>query len=136
MKSLDDVIEVRLARHTQQGSLVVLEGEKDIPFKIQRMFFVTDVPPGETRGRHAHRQCNQVFLCQKGTLKVTCDDGKNQREFVLDRPDRALVVPASIWAEETYGVEGSTLLVLADQPYDPQDYVHSYDEFISWRGLA
>lgn len=135
MKSIEDVKLIDLACHKNQGVLVPIEAEKDIPFLIRRVFFVNGVPKGEVRGKHAHKKCNQVFVCQQGVLNVRVDDGVNRREFTLRQPNTALVVPQSIWAEEVYSTSDAALLVLTDMLYDSEDYIRTYAEFLEWRGL-
>ena len=116
-----------------EGRLVVLE-EKDVGFAVKRIYYIYDVPPGEIRGRHASRGGNQVFICLKGACRFVCDDGRDKREFVLDKPELALSVPPMIWGEQTYLEPGSIALVYRDTGYDPADYVNDYDEFLRLTG--
>lgn len=118
------------------GSLAVVEGGSTVPFAIARTFHVWGVPAGEARGRHAHRLCRQVLVCLAGSCHVTCRDGTAEAGFRLDRPDRALFVPAAIWAEQVYERDGTVLLVLADRPYEADDYIRDWDDFRRFRGIA
>lgn len=131
-----DVSEVRLVelpRHTRDdGELVVVEQGKSIPFPTVRTFFVR-ATEGAVRGRHAHKQCNQFLVCVHGAIEVECDDGATKTTFLLDAANQGLLIPASIWATETYVVSGSVLGVLCDRPYEADDYLREYEAFLVWR---
>jgi hypothetical protein len=136
LQTLDDVKLLTLPRHVDHdGELVVFEERGGLPFPVRRVFTVT-APPSAVRGRHAHRTCAQIFLCPRGAIEVECDDGRAKQDFRLDRPNLALVVPASIWATESYQVGDSMLLVLCDRAYDEADYIRDYPEFLAWRRKA
>lgn len=111
------------------GSLVVAELPIAFGFKANRVFLVTDVPKGGVRGHHAHRTCTQVFVCIAGEIEVTVDDGATSRSEILDSPRIALFVPPMTWTHQVFRYSGSTLLVLADEPYDEAEYIRSRDEF-------
>ncbi len=91
---------IEFKSRNNSGRLVPIESGRDLPFDIVRVFFVTDVPIGETRGKHAHKQCSQVLVCLNGECLVECDDGSSKRTFVLDSPDQGLLIPPSIWASQ------------------------------------
>ena len=116
----------------KQGLLVAYTGLDDFGMEIQRVFIVTGVAES-IRGKHAHRCLNQILICARGTVRIACDDGTDQKVFVLDRADCALVLPSGIWAEQIYVDEGSTLVVLCDLPYDKNDYIRNYEEFLLFR---
>ena len=116
----------------ENGTLTVVEGTKDIPFKIARIFNVT-APFKSIRGDHAHKICTQFLTCSYGNVLVKCDDGENIIEFVLDKPDRGLLIPPGIWAQQEYLIHNSVLTVVCDQPYDSSDYIRSYKEFKVYR---
>ena len=103
-----------------------------VPFMICRVFTVlADIDC--KRGEHAHKECNQLLTCVSGALDLLCDDG-NQRQTIKLRPDSDGVwVPNGIWAEQTYLEDKTVLLVICDQPYDQNDYIRNYDEFIDWK---
>ena len=112
-----------------RGNLSVGEFERDIPFIARRYFLIFDVPAGETRGKHAHRLCHQFLICIRGSCRVLLDDGRHQREIMLDRPDLGVHLPPMIWATQ-HGYSGDgMLLVFASEYYDPDDYIRNYDEF-------
>lgn len=113
----------------EEGSLVIGEAGKHIPFAIRRFFAITNVASGETRGRHAHRELNQVLVCLSGSLKVTLNDGRRSWTETLDHPGSALHIPPMIWAEQTYADRRTVLLVLCDNEYLESDYLRNFEEF-------
>jgi dTDP-4-dehydrorhamnose 3,5-epimerase-like enzyme len=113
--------------------LVIAEAKKHVPFEMRRIFFVTGVAAGETRGRHAHRQCHQLLICPTGAISVRITDGSSSRTFALDTPEKALHIPPGLWAEQTYRDPASVLLVLCDRPYEVEDYIRDMDAFVAWR---
>jgi dTDP-4-dehydrorhamnose 3,5-epimerase-like enzyme len=116
------------------GSLVVVEKNKDVHFGIARVFVVKALR-GETRGKHAHKECQQFLFCTNGRIEVICDDGTEKRTFLLDDSDKALLIPAGIWAHQNYLEENSVLTVLCDLLYDENDYLRNYEDFKKFRGL-
>jgi dTDP-4-dehydrorhamnose 3,5-epimerase-like enzyme len=113
-----------------RGELTVAEFERELPFVPQRYFLVFNVPTRETRGEHAHRACQQVLTCVHGSCVVLLDDGHRRREVELNRPDVALYLPAMVWGTQYRYSPDAVLLVFASAPYDPADYIRSYDEFL------
>ena len=112
------------------GSLVVGETPGQLPFTVERIFTLFDIPEGEVRGTHAHRQCQQFLICQRGSVTAVVDDGANRAEVVLDRPNLGLYMPALTWGTQYRYSADAILLVLASDPYDADDYIHDYDEFL------
>lgn len=124
---------VELALHARDGGeLVVVEEGKALPYAAARVFTVR-AGEGAVRGRHAHKQCSQFMLCVHGAIEVECDDGASKKTFVLDAGNKGLMVPPSIWATETYKTAGAVLTVLCDRPYEAEDYIRDYDEFVAYR---
>ncbi|MEO7017177.1 MAG: FdtA/QdtA family cupin domain-containing protein [Leifsonia sp.] len=114
-----------------KGSLVVGEVGKQLPFTVERVFVISSVPEGEPRGIHAHRECQQFLICVSGSVKAMVDDGERRTVVTLDRPSVGLYMPALTWGTQ-YDYSGdAALVVLASHPYDPDDYVHEYDEFVT-----
>jgi hypothetical protein len=109
-----------------------MQGLTDVPFAITRVF-VVKAASGDVRGEHAHKACTQFLTCPYGSVEVLCNDGRDAATFVLDRPDVGLLVPASIWATQTYRVHNSVLTVLCDQPYDPDDYIRDFNDYKRYR---
>ena len=112
-----------------EGSLVPIESNSTIPFEIKRVFYIYGVHDQEDRGEHSHHKTEQVLICLSGKVKVLCDDGKDRKEWILDKPNEALYIPNLIWDEQIYLTSSSVLLVLANTNYDPSDYIEDYEEF-------
>jgi UDP-2-acetamido-3-amino-2,3-dideoxy-glucuronate N-acetyltransferase len=123
--------ELRLV-HDMRGELSVGEFERSVPFRPRRYFLVFDVPSREIRGEHAHKSCDQFMVCVKGSCSVVADDGSRRQEFLLDRPNLGLLVPAGVWATQYKYSADAVLLVFASEYYDPSDYIRSYEEFRTW----
>lgn len=114
------------------GELVVIEAVKNAPFKIERVF-VVKAPCNAVRGQHAHFKCTQFLICCNGSVKITCDDGREKKTFLLDRPNIGLLIPNSIWAEQNYIGDNSILAVMCDLPYHESDYMRRYEMFKEYR---
>lgn len=113
-----------------RGRLAVGELPDDgIPFAPRRWFVVYDVPGREIRGEHAHRRCHQFLVCLNGSVTVATDDGENRAEVELDDPTLGIYIPPLVWASQYRYSADAVLLVFASDPYDPDDYIRSYDEF-------
>lgn len=123
MHSLTRAVDLR-------GSLVAGELSSDIPFRPERFFLVYDVPSAETRGAHAHLACEQFLIAVKGSVSAIVDDGTNREEFLLNRPDVGLYMPAMTWGTQYRYTPDAVLLVLASHPYDSSDYIRDYNEFV------
>lgn len=114
-----------------RGSLSVGEVDAQLPFTPQRFFLVYDVPSREVRGEHAHKACHQFLVCVKGSLSVVLDDGKRRDEVLLDSPLLGLHIPPMVWGIQYRFSADAVLLVLASDPYDPADYIRSYDDYLA-----
>lgn len=133
MKGLDDIRVVDVPCFPdRQGQLVAYTGIADFGMDIRRIFVVTG-HANSLRGKHAHKALTQILVCVHGACSVVCDDGAERREFMLDRANRALVVPNGIWAEQVYVEDGTVLTVLCDLPYDESDYIRDYDFYVAFR---
>lgn len=116
-----------------RGSLIATE-HADLPFTPQRSFTVFSVPSKEVRGEHAHRACEQLLTCVHGSVRVLWDDGRERGEVHLDTPNKSLYLPARVWGSQFRFSEDAVLLVLASLPYDANDYIRTYDEFVAIYG--
>jgi len=113
------------------GVLCAYESEKQVPFCIQRIFTVT-ANAGDFRGNHAHRRCSQLLVCLAGKILVNCNNGHEDKEYLLDNMGTGLLVPPGIWAQQNYLVNNSLLMVLCDRLYEADDYIHSHSQFKSF----
>jgi dTDP-4-dehydrorhamnose 3,5-epimerase-like enzyme len=114
-----------------QGNLTFVEGERHVPFKIERVYYMYDVPGGAVRGGHAHRALEQVIVAMSGSFEVVVDDGAEKKNVTLNRSYVGLYLPPMIWRELVDFSSGSVCMVLASAPYDEADYYRDYDEFLS-----
>ncbi len=112
-----------------RGNLTFIEQEKHIPFKIKRVYYLYDVPGGETRGGHAHRKLEQFIIAASGSFDIFIDNGLKRDTITLNRSYYGLYIPKMIWRELENFSSGSVCLVLASRYYDPSDYIYQYDEF-------
>jgi dTDP-4-dehydrorhamnose 3,5-epimerase-like enzyme len=112
-----------------RGNLVVLEGNKNIPFPIKRIYYLFDLQSDIPRGFHAHKELVQVAVCVKGRCDILMDDGKNKETVTLGSPDKGLLINVMQWHEMRNFSEDCVLLVLASDIYDEADYIRSYEQF-------
>lgn len=115
------------------GNITPVHPYVNVPFDIKRVFYTYDIPGGEDRGAHAHRECHQFIVAVSGAFEVVLDDGTNKRTVLLNRPFFGLHVPPGIWSAEQSFSSGSICLVLASHLYDPGDYIRSYPQFLEYR---
>jgi oxalate decarboxylase/phosphoglucose isomerase-like protein (cupin superfamily) len=115
--------------HREKGNITVIENREIIPFDIQRVYYLYDVPGGEERGGHAHKDLYQLIVAASGSFDVILDDGKIKKTITLNRPYQGLYVVPGIWRELVNFSSGSSCLVLASNKYDETDYIREYGEF-------
>lgn len=111
------------------GNITPLTNSVEIPFDIKRIFYLYDIPGGESRGAHAHKTCHQFLIAASGSFEVLLDDGRTQRIVQLNRPYIGLHIPPMIWASEINFSSGAICLVLASHPYDVSDYIRDYSTY-------
>lgn len=114
----------------ERGSLTVVESGKDIPFEVKRAYWIYGVPEGKERGKHANRITYQYLVAVKGCVKVALESKDTKQTYVLDSPDKGLLIPPLTWNELLYFSVDAVLLVLSSQPYRPDMYINSYEEFL------
>ena len=118
------------------GNITPIHSNAEIPFEVKRIFYLYDVPGGESRGAHAHKECHQLLIAASGAFEVLLDDGKVKRLVQLNRPYFGLHIPPGIWASEINFSSGAICLVLASHLYDANDYIRDYDEFRAYKLLS
>jgi hypothetical protein len=115
--------------HNRAGNLTVVEGRKHLPFDVRRVYYLYDIPGGETRGGHGHKELFQFIVAAGGSFDVLLDDGINKKVVTLNRPNYGLLVVPGIWRELLEFSSGSVCLVLASHKYDETDYIREYTQF-------
>jgi len=113
------------------GNITPIHNEVEIPFKIKRVFYLYDIPGGESRGAHAHKECHQFLISASGSFEVLLDDGNTKRIVQLNRPYVGLHIPPGIWASEINFSSGSICLVFASHTYQESDYIRSYNDYLA-----
>ena len=114
----------------RNGSITAINNLLEIPFEVNRVFYLYDIPGGESRGAHAHRECHQFLIAATGSFEVELFDGKVRRTVVLNRPNIGLHIPPGIWASEVNFSSSSICLVLASHHYEEGDYLRNETEYI------
>ena len=131
MSSIDQCRLITLERHHHaNGNLTVVENDNPIPFKIRRTYYLYDIPGGESRGGHSHRNLHQLLVAISGSFDVTVDDGKDKFTYTLNRPYQGLLVVPGIWRTLQNFSSGSVCLAIASHHFDENDYVRDYEEFL------
>ncbi|WP_459189866.1 sugar 3,4-ketoisomerase [Parabacteroides sp. APC149_11_2_Y6] len=132
--SVYDCTIIELDKHHHiKGNISVIENGRTIPFDIERAYYLYDIPGGESRGGHAHKELQQLIIAASGSFNVTLDDGKVRRTFTLNRPYLGLYVVPGIWRVLDDFSSGAVCLVLASMVYNESDYIRDYKEFIEYK---
>lgn len=119
--------------HNRAGNITIIQGKKDIPFEVKRIYYLYDIPGGEDRGGHAHKELHQLIVAASGSFNVMLDDGQNKKIVTLNRPNYGLMVVPGIWRELFEFSSGAICLVLASHKYDNNDYIRNYEQFINFK---
>jgi len=117
------------------GSSMLIQNGIEVPFDVKRLYYLYDVPSGESRGIHAHRTLQQVLIAASGSFDVTLDDGRNKKTVHLSRPFIGLHIRPGIWRDIINFSSGVICLVLASELYKEEDYIRDYDEFKRFKGI-
>lgn len=119
--------------HQLNGNLTSITNSKEVPFDIKRIYYLYDVPGGNSRGGHAHKDLHQIMIALSGSFTVTLDDGNLKRSFLLNQPYQGLLIPPGLWRDLDNFSSGSICMVLASELYDEEDYFRDYEKFIEWK---
>lgn len=122
--------------HNRAGNITIVEGNKSVPFDVKRVYYLYDIPGGEDRGGHAHKELWQLIVAASGSFNVILDDGINKKIVSLNRPDYGILVVPGIWRELIEFSSGSICLVLASEGFKESDYLRSYQDFIDFKEKA
>ena len=133
LPTVNDTKMLKFPRYDHEtGDLSIYESGAEVPMNIVRVFTVRGNKDAR-RGCHAHHECSQIIICANGACEISCDDGNGKKTFLLDSPDKGLLIPSAIWSDQTYLQADTILTVLCDQPYDEDDYIRDYDSFLDYR---
>ena len=127
------IIELDKHHSDRKGNITVVENNNTIPFEIRRAYYLYDIPGGEERGAHAHKELQQLIIATSGSFDVVLDDGNVKRTFTLNRPYQGLLVVPGVWRELRNFSSGDVCLVLASMVYDANDYIHDYDVYLRYK---
>ncbi|MDO8999296.1 MAG: FdtA/QdtA family cupin domain-containing protein [Bacteroidota bacterium] len=117
----------------RSGHITALNNNAEISFAIKRIFYLYDIPGGESRGAHAHKECHQLLVAVSGSFEVLLDDGKSKRTIMLRSPNVGLHIVPGIWASEINFSSGSICLVLASHEYSEEDYIRNYEDYLDYK---
>lgn len=115
----------------ETGSLVAIEGMRNIPFEVKRVYYIYGTTSGAVRGKHAHRNLQQLIFCPVGSCEFTLDDGKERNKIRLQMPNQGLYIKSSIWREFSGFSHDCVVMVLASDVYDESDYIRDYQDFLA-----
>lgn len=121
--------------HQLNGNLTSITNGEEVPFDIKRIYYLYDVPGGNSRGGHAHKDLYQIMVALSGSFTVTIDDGNNNQCFQLFQPYQGLLIPPGLWRDLDTFSSGSICMVLASEVYDENDYFRDYEKFVAWKLL-
>ena len=129
-----DCTMIELDKHhsDRKGNISVVQNGETLPFDVKRVYYLYDIPGGESRGAHAHRELMQLIIAASGSFRVTLDDGNVKRSFVLNRPYQGLFVKPGIWRDLDDFSSGAVCMVLASDKYSSEDYIRDYKEFLEF----
>ncbi|MGV3697896.1 sugar 3,4-ketoisomerase [Flavobacterium sp.] len=119
--------------HQLNGNLTSITNGVEVPFDIKRIYYLYDVPGGEARGAHGHKELHQIMVALSGSFTVTLDDGSDKQSFHLYQPYQGLLIPPGLWRDLDTFSSGSICMVLASELYDEEDYFRNYEEFKLWK---
>ena len=119
--------------HQLNGNLTSITNSQEVPFDIKRIYYLYDVPGGNSRGGHAHKDLYQIMIALSGSFTVTVDDGQLKRSFLLNQPYQGLLIPPGLWRDLDNFSSGSICMVLASELYDEEDYFRDYENYAQWK---
>ena len=127
------MVELDKNHSDREGNLTVVENSITLPFDVKRVYYLYDIPGGEGRGAHAHRDLEQLIIAASGSFTVTLDDGKCKRSFFLNRPYQGLYVKPGMWRDLEDFSSGAVCMVLASDIYKKEDYIRNYTDFLEYK---
>lgn len=126
---LTDNMDLLKTYKDSRGCLTIAEVGREVPFEVQRIYWIYQVPEDQSRGMHANRISYQYLIAVHGTVEICLENAQGRKHFLLDSPDKGLLVPPLTWNELLRFSDDAVLLVMASHPYEPETYINSYEEF-------
>lgn len=134
--TINDCIKVQLPKIANPaGNLTAIQQNQDVPFSIKRIYYLYDIPGGQERGAHGHKNLHQLIVAASGSFEVVLTDGKETKSFYLNRPYEGLLIKPGLWRELKNFSSGSVCLVLASDEYSEDDYIRNYEEFKQFKDV-
>lgn len=131
--TIDDCSIIELPKVSfRAGSISIVENLRAVPFEVKRVFYIYDIPAGESRGAHAHKECHQFIIAASGSFEVEVDDGMNRKVIALNRPFYGLHILPGIWAHEFNFSAGAICLVLTSHVFNEMDYIRDYSSYLKY----
>jgi hypothetical protein len=130
------IIELNKHHSDRKGNISVVQNGDTVPFDVKRVYYLYDVPGGESRGGHAHRHCREMIVALSGSFDVTLDDGTERHTYHLNHPWQGLLVETGIWRTLEDFSSGAVCLVLASDLFDEDDYIYEYDDFLKYAACS
>jgi hypothetical protein len=118
---------------SREGNITPVTNNSEIPFDTKRVFYIYDIPGGEDRGAHAHKECHQFLIAASGSFEIEMDDSKIKRTVMLNKPNFGLHIPPGIWAAEKGFSSGAICLVLTSDKYNEKDYLRDYNNYKNYK---
>ncbi|MCM1504982.1 MAG: FdtA/QdtA family cupin domain-containing protein [Muribaculum sp.] len=133
--TIDDcrIVDIETHSNGRDGNLSVMSGGEESLFPLRRVYYLYDVPGGESRGGHAHRELHEMLVAVSGSFTVTIGDGKSRRTVMLNRPNRGLHIVPGIWRTLDEFSSGAVCLVISSLPYDEADYIREYSDYLEYK---
>ncbi|MES1198309.1 MAG: FdtA/QdtA family cupin domain-containing protein [Chitinophagaceae bacterium] len=122
--------------HNRAGNITPITNNINMPFSIKRIYYLYDMPGGESRGAHAHKKLEQLVIAASGSFEITLDDGKNKKTVQLVQPYMGLYMKPGMWRDISNFSSGAICLVLASELYDEKDYIRDYSEFLNYKKMV
>jgi hypothetical protein len=119
--------------YNRAGNITPVEGNVHVPFPVERIYYIYDIPGGESRGGHAHKELESLIIAISGSFDITINDGKSVNKFHMNRPYFGLNIKPGIWREISDFSSGAICFVLASQKYNEHDYIRNYDEYLRFK---
>ena len=123
-------VDINNINNLDTGRLSFIQWGDDIPFDVKRIYYITEVKAGVTRGFHSHRTLRQFMFCPYGKIRLSFDDGISTEDYILDTPYKGLIIEPGIWRTMTWLQDNSVLCVAASEKYDEADYIRDYSLFL------